>query len=55
MGGLADMAGLLDVRGRRGFFGREIVCQDQPLEMELQFAPNFYFQKCGHFAPQFSA
>ncbi len=40
---LADMAGMPDVRSRRAFFDRDIVCQTQPLEMELQFAPNFYF------------
>ena len=45
MGGLADMAGLLDVRGRRGFFGREIVCQDQPLETNLESAPDFFYSE----------
>ena len=45
MGGLADVAGLLDVRRRRVFLGCGIVCQDQPLEMELQFAPNFYLSE----------
>ena len=41
MRGSADMAGMPDVRSRRAFFGREIVCQDQPLEMKLEFTPNF--------------
>jgi hypothetical protein len=41
----ADVAGMPDVGSRRAFFDRDIVCQTQPLEMELQFAPNFYFSE----------
>jgi len=43
--GSADVAGMPDVGSRRAFFDRDIVCQTQPLEMELQFAPNFYFSE----------
>ena len=43
MFGLAGMAGMPDVRSRRAFFDCDIVCQTQPLEMELQCAPDFYF------------
>lgn len=45
MFGSADMAAMPDVRSRRAFFDCDIVCQVQPLEMELQFAPNFYFSE----------
>ncbi len=41
MRGLADTAGLPDVRSRRAFFRFEIVCQDQPLEMKLESTPDF--------------
>ncbi len=41
MRGLADMAGMPDVRSRRAFFHGEIVCQDQPLEMKLESTPDF--------------
>jgi hypothetical protein len=41
MRGLADTAGLPDVRRRRAFFRFEIVCQDQPLEMKLESTPDF--------------
>src|SRR5579864_2870056 len=37
-----DMAGRPDFGSRRAFVDRDIVRQIQPLEMELQFAPNFY-------------
>ena len=37
----ADTAGMPDVRSRRSFFGGEIVCQDHPLEMKVEFALNF--------------
>jgi hypothetical protein len=43
--GLADVAGIPDVGSRQAFFDRDSVCQTQPLEMELQFAPNFYFSE----------
>ena len=43
--GSADVAGMPDVGSRRAFFDCDIVCQTQPLEMELQFAPNFYFSE----------
>lgn len=42
MRGSADSAGMPDAKSRRAFFDRGIVRQIQPLEMELQFAPNFY-------------
>jgi hypothetical protein len=41
MRGLADTAGLPDVRSRRAFFCFEIVRQDQPLEMKLESTPDF--------------
>ena len=37
----ADMDGMPDVKSRRAFFSGEIVYQDQPLEMKLEFTPNF--------------
>ena len=43
--GSADVAGMPDVGSRRAFFDRDIVCQTQPLEMGLQFAPNFYLSE----------
>jgi hypothetical protein len=43
MRGLADTAGMPDVRSRRAFFRFEIVCQDQPLEMKLESIPD-----CSH-------
>ena len=42
MRSLAHMAGMPDVRSRRAFFDRDIVRQIQPLEMELEFVPNFH-------------
>jgi hypothetical protein len=42
MSGLADTTGMPDVRSRRVFFSYETVCQDQPLEMALESALNFY-------------
>jgi len=42
MRGSADMAGRPDVRSHRAFLCYEIVRQDQPLETELQFSPNFH-------------
>jgi hypothetical protein len=41
MRGSADMAEMSDGRSRRTFFRLEIVCQDQPLEMELESTPVF--------------
>ena len=41
MRGSADMVGMPDVRSRLAFFRREIVCQDQPLELEFESTPNF--------------
>ncbi len=41
MRGLAETAGMPDVRRRRAFFRFEIVCQDQPLEMKLESTPDF--------------
>jgi hypothetical protein len=41
MRGSADTAGMPDVKSRRAFFRFEIVCPDQPLEMKLEFAPDF--------------
>jgi hypothetical protein len=38
----AGTAGMLDVGSHRTFFRCEIVCQDQPLEMKLEFAPDLY-------------
>jgi hypothetical protein len=38
MRGSADVAGMPDVRSRRAFFHCEIVCRDQPLELELESA-----------------
>src|SRR5277367_529569 len=43
--GSADAAGMPDVGSSRAFFDRDSVCQTQPLEMELQFGPNFYFSE----------
>lgn len=37
-----DVAGRPDFGSRRAFLDRDIVRQIQPLEMELQFAPNSY-------------
>jgi hypothetical protein len=45
MRGSADTAGMPDVRSRRAFFRFEIVCQDQPLEMKLEFIPDFPHSK----------
>jgi hypothetical protein len=41
MRGSADMAEMRDVGSRRIFFRFETVCQDQPLEMELESTPAF--------------
>ncbi len=41
MRGLADTAGMHDVRSSRAFFRIEIVCPDQPLEMKLESTPDF--------------
>jgi hypothetical protein len=37
----ANTAGMPDVRSHRAFFRCEIVCQDQPLELECEPIPNF--------------
>ena len=39
---LAVTAGMPHVRSRRAFFDCDIVCQTQPLEMELQFVRHFH-------------
>jgi hypothetical protein len=53
MRGSADMAGMRDVGSRRIFFRFETVCQDQSLEMKLEFTPDFYDSEvravCGPF------
>jgi hypothetical protein len=41
MRGSAYTAGMPDIKSRRAFFRFEIVCPDQPLEMKLEFAPDF--------------
>jgi len=41
MRGSKDAVGMPDVRSHRAFFRFEIVCQDQPLELELESTPNF--------------
>jgi hypothetical protein len=41
MRGLADTAGMPDVRSRRASFRFDIVRQDQPLEMKLESTPDF--------------
>ena len=41
MRGSAAIAWMLDVRDRRASFRFEIVCQDLPLEMKLESAPEF--------------
>ena len=41
MRGSADVAGLPEVRSGRAFFRFEIVCQDQPPELKLEFTPDF--------------
>jgi hypothetical protein len=47
MRGWADTAGMPDVRSRRAFFRFEIVCQDQPLAMELESTPRFFHSEIG--------
>ena len=42
MRGSKDTVGMPDVRSRRSFFRIEIVRQDEPLEMKLEFTPEFY-------------
>jgi hypothetical protein len=53
MRGSKDSVGVPDVRSRRSFFRIEIVRQDQPLEMKLEFTPDFYHSElravCGPF------
>ena len=41
MRGSTDTAGMRDVGSRRVFFRFETVCQDQPLEIELESTPDF--------------
>ena len=41
----ADTPGMPDVRSRRAFYRFEIVCQDQPPEMKLEFIPDFPHSK----------
>jgi hypothetical protein len=41
MRGSKDTVGMPDVRSHWAFFRFEIVCQDQPLELELESTPNF--------------
>ena len=41
MRGLADAAGMPDVKSRRAFFRFEIVRQDRPLETKLESTPDF--------------
>src|ERR1700693_559637 len=41
MGGSADTVGMPDVGSHRAFFRFEIARQDQPLELELESAPDF--------------
>ena len=37
----ADVAWMPGVRSRRTFFRSDIVCQDQPLDLEFESTPNF--------------
>jgi hypothetical protein len=45
MRGSAEAAGMPYLTSRRVFFDRDTVRQYQVLEMELQFAPNFYLSE----------
>jgi hypothetical protein len=53
MRGLADTAGMPNVRSCWAFIHGEIVCQDRPLEMKHEFTPDLYHSEvravCGQF------